>query len=135
MRRELDADELRERQEILSSASLSATLSEGFRIDPNLSFKGSICTDEDKLNSQNMLLESVLGVLQVTMAYVKGNSENQQGIFAHVGSLCKVASLELVEIENAKENYADLCSRNHELCRQVREAAKSTIMKNSSSRH
>jgi hypothetical protein len=81
-------------QDILRAMNLQSSLFQALRVDYNVSFKGSICSTEDKVESRHMLVESVKRVVRVLIEFVKGNKENQILVFdelqllrKHMGSL------------------------------------------------
>lgn len=57
------------------------TLVEALNIDYNLSFKGSICSSEDKIKSRQMLVHVQSKLIETLALFVKGNRKNQGVIF------------------------------------------------------
>jgi len=64
-------------QDILRSMDLQTTLTEALRMDYNISFKGSICTSEQRIESRNYLIDAQRALINVLITFVKGNAKNQ----------------------------------------------------------
>ena len=98
-------------------------------MDPNLSFKGSICEEADKLKSQNILLKSLQNILMVTEKYVISNLENQGEFFSHLIKICEIGTLELIRpVEATPQEFESEIQVNQELCDAVKQQAKLVIM-------
>jgi hypothetical protein len=76
-------------QNVLRSMNAQTTLVEALNIDYNLSFKGSICSSEDKIESRRMLVHVQSKLVETLCLFVKGNAKNQRIIFKHLGRLRK----------------------------------------------
>jgi hypothetical protein len=74
-------------QDVLRSMNLQTSLVESLNIDYNLSFKGSICSSDDKINSRNYLIDVQYLLIQSLCLFVKGNTKNQKVIFKHLKRL------------------------------------------------
>ena len=86
-------------QDILRSMNLQATLVEALNMDYNLSFKGSICSSDDKVKSREMLVHVQRKLVETLVNFVKGNEKNQHCIFAHLGMLRRhLGKLKLPEL-------------------------------------
>lgn len=68
-------------QNITRSLNLQATLVEALLIDYNLSFKGSICSGEEKVQSRKYLVEVQRRFMDVLIYFVTGNEVNQTLVF------------------------------------------------------
>jgi hypothetical protein len=77
------------RQDILRSMGLQTSLIDALRIDYNISFKGSICSPQDKIKSRNLLINAQRRLIHLMMKFVKGNTKNQNVIFKHLAGLRK----------------------------------------------
>ena len=120
-------EELRHRQSILNAVSLTATLLEALRIDVNLAFRGSVCEDHERLESQHMFLVSVEYLVRVLGLFVKSNATNQDQLFPHIMSMCRLIDCELKTCSPA-EKYEDVHTRNQKHLEQVRFACKEALL-------
>jgi hypothetical protein len=68
-------------QDIARSLNLQTTLIEALMIDYNLSFKGSICSGDQKIQSRKYLVEIQRRFIEVLIVFVTGNEQNQTLIF------------------------------------------------------
>jgi hypothetical protein len=68
-------------QDITRSLNLQATLVEALMIDYNLSFKGSICSSEEKVQSRVYLVEVQRRFMEVLIHFVTANETNQTLVF------------------------------------------------------
>eukprot|EP00615_Pteridomonas_danica_P005853 CAMPEP_0114339576 /NCGR_PEP_ID=MMETSP0101-20121206/7817_1 /TAXON_ID=38822 ORGANISM="Pteridomonas danica, Strain PT" /NCGR_SAMPLE_ID=MMETSP0101 /ASSEMBLY_ACC=CAM_ASM_000211 /LENGTH=2941 /DNA_ID=CAMNT_0001472581 /DNA_START=113 /DNA_END=8938 /DNA_ORIENTATION=+ len=68
-------------QDIARSLNLQTTLVEALIIDYNLSFKGSICSGEEKVQSRKYLVDVQKRFMEVLIVFVTGNEANQTLIF------------------------------------------------------
>jgi hypothetical protein len=74
-------------QDVLRSMNVQTTLVEALNIDYNLSFKGSICSSEDKIESRRMLVHVQSKLVETLCLFVKGNPKNQELVFSYLGRL------------------------------------------------
>ena len=120
-------DERVHRQAILNAANLPATLAEGMRLDINLSFRGSVCSDNDRLNSQHMFLVSVEYLARVLGAFVRNNPDNQEKMFPFLNSLCRLIDA-TPHVCSPPEVHQELHRRNREAYNAGRSACKQAIL-------
>jgi hypothetical protein len=71
-------------QDVLRSMNLQLSLVEALNIDYNLSFKGSICSSEEKIKSRNYLIKVQTKLVECLCLFVKNNPRNQRIIFQHL---------------------------------------------------
>lgn len=76
-------------QNVLRSSSTHVTLIEALNIDYNISFKGSICSSDEKIESRRILVEVQSMLIKTLGMFVKGNERNQNIIFKHLIKLRK----------------------------------------------
>jgi hypothetical protein len=76
-------------QDVLRSLNTQTTLIEALNIDYNLSFKGSICSSEEKIESRRILVEVQSMLIKSLALFVKSNERNQNVIFKHLAKLRK----------------------------------------------
>ena len=76
-------------QDVLRSMNLQLTLIEGLNIDYNISFKGSICSSDDKCKSREMLVHVQRKLFEALGNFVRGNTKNQVVVFKHLKTLRK----------------------------------------------
>jgi hypothetical protein len=74
-------------QDVLRAMNVQNTLLAALAIDYNISFMGSICSNEDKVKSREMLVHVQRKLVEVLVLFVKGNPKNQNAVFASVKGL------------------------------------------------
>ena len=68
-------------QDVLRAMNLQLSLTESLKVDYNISFKGSICSPKDKIESRRMLVDVVRRLIECLIIFVKENPANQSAVF------------------------------------------------------
>jgi hypothetical protein len=84
-----DAISAHVRQDMLRSMGLQSSLLDCLKMDYNISFKGSICSVEDKLKSRELLITAQRRLINLVIMFVKGNSKNQHIVFEYLPDIRK----------------------------------------------
>lgn len=92
---------------MLRALNLHTILCNGLSIEYNLSFLGSICSDEDKIESRRMLLEVQRAVVATLELFVKDNLKNQKLVFEHLPALRKLAGP--LRVPNIPKDFNQIC--------------------------
>jgi hypothetical protein len=79
-------------QSILRACNLQAVLAEGLVMDHEIAWKGSICTEREKHESERRLTLAKRALLHLATAFVDGNRKNQEVLFEHMGTLQALAT-------------------------------------------
>jgi hypothetical protein len=82
----------KEHQDILRACNFQAVLIESILMDPEIAWKGSICTEREKEESQRRLTLVSRAFLSVTAAFCSHNPVNQELLFPEMGPLEKLAT-------------------------------------------
>ena len=76
-------------QDVARSLNLHVALIEGLKIDYNLSFHGSICSSEEKMQSRALLVESQRELVKVLRMFCSHNLQNQNIVWDQAASLLR----------------------------------------------
>jgi len=98
-------------QDILRACNLQAILNECIEaVDPEIAWKGSICTEREKAESERRLTLAKRALLCLCTAFVQGNQENQGLLFGSLEALEGIATPPALRVEDSSEG-AGLDSR------------------------
>uniref|UniRef100_A0A7S2GQQ6 RyR/IP3R Homology associated domain-containing protein n=1 Tax=Octactis speculum TaxID=3111310 RepID=A0A7S2GQQ6_9STRA len=84
-------------QNLLRTMDLQTSLLEALRIDYNIAFYGSKCTDEDRVKSRSILVKVLRVTIDVLIHFVKDNQENQNNVAAELPTITQKFMGPLVE--------------------------------------
>jgi hypothetical protein len=100
-------------QNVLRAMNLQLSLTECLKIDYNISFKGSICSAEDKVESRRMLVATVRRLVECLAIFVQANPANQNAVFSSALPLLRkhMGPLELPPLVDEFANDATLAAK------------------------
>jgi hypothetical protein len=78
-------------QSILRACNLQTTIAQGLNVEPDLAFKGSLCTVAQKVESQRRMRMLSRAICVLQKAFVKGNARNQDIAKGNLTALRHVA--------------------------------------------
>ena len=79
-------------QTILNACNFQAVLAEGISMDHEIAWKGSICTEREKIESERRLSLVKRALLRLALAFVQDHKKNQKALFEHMGTLQALAT-------------------------------------------